>query len=159
MAGTLAICIAIALLVLLGYRLSVLKLRLEHVASQNRQATTIRVECGQHETTDPDTVVIRVNCPRCGDLDLTSCMVRFMICQKLPHEMRYSFVCWRCDEDVVKPATPSIVLLLLVAGVRPEYVAVDEVLMMEMSEVLEALGTIATMPSHEIWHRLGVEPR
>ena len=60
---------------------------------------------------------IRANCEDCGDVELTIGDVEVRVCNT-DHSGTYQFVCPLCDNDVVKPAEPRVVDLLVASGVR-----------------------------------------
>jgi hypothetical protein len=60
---------------------------------------------------------IRANCEDCGDVELTIGDVEVQVCTT-DNSGTYRFNCPVCDSDVVKPAEPRVVDLLVASGVK-----------------------------------------
>lgn len=59
--------------------------------------------------------VIKVTCPRCGDLDL---MVWQLLGRRQETAAYYEFTCTSCEEDVLRPTDHVTIDRLAAAGVR-----------------------------------------
>ncbi len=61
--------------------------------------------------------IIRTTCPTCGDVEMTIRDVRVRLCSTT-NQGSYSFRCPSCRLLVSKPIEPSVVDVLVLAGVR-----------------------------------------
>ncbi len=67
--------------------------------------------------------IIQASCPRCDtDRDLRPDQVRLVVYDDTPDRSYYGFFCYVCGENVSEPANVEVIKLLVVGGVRPEYV-------------------------------------
>jgi hypothetical protein len=66
---------------------------------------------------------IKASCPTCGDVDLTPCQLRLVVCSVADWSY-YAFTCGTCQDEVRKPAARQIIALLTSGGVRAEHWAV-----------------------------------
>lgn len=62
-------------------------------------------------------MMIRLGCPRCGEVDLGVNEVHLEIVLGAPGRSTYRFGCPGCGAQVAKPATPRILLVLKAHGV------------------------------------------
>lgn len=59
--------------------------------------------------------VIKVTCPRCGDLDL---LVWQLLGRRYETSCAYEFTCTRCEQDVTRSTDSATIERLATAGVR-----------------------------------------
>ena len=59
--------------------------------------------------------VIKVTCPRCGDLDL---MVWQLLARRHETAASYEFTCTTCEQDIQRPTDQATIERLAAAGVR-----------------------------------------
>lgn len=64
--------------------------------------------------------LIRVRCPLCGDVDLSSSDITLVVYREAPNRSHYTFRCATCRRSVCKPAQEDVVSVLSLAGVRPQ---------------------------------------
>lgn len=64
--------------------------------------------------------LIRVRCPLCGDVDLSSSDITLVVYRDVPTRSHYTFRCAVCRRSVCKPAQEDVVSALSLAGVRPK---------------------------------------
>src|SRR5688572_13771066 len=62
-------------------------------------------------------MVIRLGCPRCGEVELSVRDVRLELHRARPESTTYHFGCPACGTKVTKSATPRILLVLKAHGV------------------------------------------
>lgn len=62
-------------------------------------------------------MLIRLGCPRCGEVELSIRDIRLELHQALPGSSTYHFGCPACGTRVTKSATPRILLVLKAHGV------------------------------------------
>jgi hypothetical protein len=69
--------------------------------------------------------IIKASCPTCGDVELTTDQLRFVL-HSVAERSYYAFTCEKCNDRVQKSAGPDIIRLLTLGGVQPERVDVPE---------------------------------
>lgn len=110
--------------------------------------------------------IIKATCPCCGDVELTRDQVRLTV-HPVRDRSNYSFVCPKCDDEVVKPAGSEVIRLLKMGGVVPVTVDVpaeateehfggriteDEVL--DFSNWLDSATAVAAAAAAGLHHRV-----
>jgi hypothetical protein len=61
---------------------------------------------------------IRVRCPSCGDVDMSSSDITLVVYRNVRDRAHYIFRCVVCRQTVCKPAQDDVVSALSMAGVR-----------------------------------------
>ncbi len=62
--------------------------------------------------------LIRVRCPSCGDVDMSSSDITLVVYCNVRDRSHYTFRCAVCRQSVCKPAQDDVVAALFMAGVR-----------------------------------------
>ena len=94
---------------------------------------------------------IRANCEDCGDVELTIGDVEVKVCNT-DNSGTYQFVCPLCDNDVIKPAEPRVVDLL-VAHRRRRAI---ELLARDPGQVGQQRDALAVLDHVHAWQQVAV---